>query len=91
MKKRLTQTQVLAKALAKRPLTGKQIEALGIQNYKGRIFDLRKILLNAPEWVVLHTEMVEKKTRWGRSRIAVYYLTGLHKRIFVKQFCGEKS
>lgn len=80
MKKKLSQVQVLAKELAKRPLTGKQIEnELGILNYKGRIFDLRNLSFcwDGMFFVVddvLDTEMIEKKTRWGKSRIARYFI-----------------
>ena len=87
----MTQVQVLAKELAKRPLTGKQIEALGIMNYKGRIWDLRDAIneLHAD----IQREMKTVKSRWGKkkqSRIAVYsvdkkYLPE-YKR-FVKEFC----
>lgn len=97
--KKLTQTQVLAKELLKRSLTGKQIEnELGIMNYKGRIFDIRDAtylsdafdkMIGTP-MDILKTKMIEKKTRWGVSKIAVYKIAKQYRKEykrFVKEFC----
>ena len=95
---KLSQVQVLAKELAKRPLTGKQIEnELGIMNYKGRISDLRlKMWLETSSTTlnpIVATEMVKKETRWGKSRIARYYILPHCMREykkFLKQFLTSK-
>lgn len=89
---KLNQVKVLAKELSKRSLTGKQIEALGIMNYKGRISDLRWHLAGGYMFHLsshhLITDMVKVKTRWGNSRIAVYSIDKYIKKEYNKWLKG---
>ncbi len=93
-KKKLTQVQVLAKELAKGPLTGKDIEKLGIMNYKGRICDLRDAIELSIEFAnvyklstqILVTVPLTKKSRWrgGVSHPGLYKIKKQYRREYKK-------
>jgi len=63
------QCSALLALLKDRPLTGREIEAEGIMNYKGRISDLR-----LHHGISIKTTMIPVFTRWGKGQIAQYSL-----------------